>query len=390
MDASISSSSSVAGLHGGDLRSPNGELSSSPLLGGGRLPYRLNQQQQRQHGRTSVMDNGRSAYANNHYRTPNASSSMTSAESRINRLRPPVNLSPKKKSRVIIDLIDVVGSPSSPQRGEEGHDELYLAAAARKKRSLQRNIHTTNVYNKASSTTTSTSSVHGSSYSLSTQYSPPPRQQKRTRVGALQQHQQQQQQHQAPPPINHITLPSRGTQDGATITFGLLSLIDILNRNNYDNQGRRSRTNNDNSNNTRFCEGCYKSSMDKLYKPLDPTVFGAAATSCNSSSLQLPTTTTVSPIPLPYNHQPFHYLQNDNWSCGYRNLQMLLSSMLPTLHTVYPDGVPSINEIQITMEKLWKYGFDGRNAEHHEHALVGKQSWIGTVEVWYVLYFIYR
>ena len=137
MDASISSSSSVAGLHGGDLRSPNGELSSSPLLGGGRLPYRLNQQQQRQqqHGRTSVMDNGRSAHANNHhYRTPSTSSSMTSAESRINRLRPPVNLSPKKKSRVIIDLIDVVGSPSSPQRGEEGHDELYLAAAARKKR----------------------------------------------------------------------------------------------------------------------------------------------------------------------------------------------------------------------------------------------------------------
>ena len=139
MDASISSSSSVAGLHGGDLRSPNGELSSSPLLGG-RLPYRLNQQQQRQHGRTSVMDNGRSAYAtntnntcnNNHYRTPNTSSSMTSAESRINRLRPPVNLSPKKKSRVIIDLIDVVGSPSPPQQGEEGHDELYLAAAARK------------------------------------------------------------------------------------------------------------------------------------------------------------------------------------------------------------------------------------------------------------------
>ena len=127
--------------------------------------------------------------------------------------------------------------------------------------------------------------------------------------------------------------------------------------------------------------------MDKLYKPLDPTVFGAAASSC-SSSLQLPTTTPTPP--LPYNHQPFHYLQNDNWSCGYRNLQMLLSSMLPTLHTVYPNGVPSISEIQITMEKLWKFGFDGRNAEHHEHALVGKQSWIGTVEVWYVLYFIYR
>jgi hypothetical protein len=34
------------------------------------------------------------------------------------------------------------------------------------------------------------------------------------------------------------------------------------------------------------------------------------------------------------------------------------------------------------MEELWRHGFDVRNAEHHGHSLVGKQTWIGTVEVW--------
>ena len=50
-----------------------------------------------------------------------------------------------------------------------------------------------------------------------------------------------------------------------------------------------------------------------------------------------------------YNHQPLHYLQNDNWSCGYRNLQMMISSMLPAVRSIFPDGVPSVHEIQTTM-----------------------------------------
>jgi hypothetical protein len=56
--------------------------------------------------------------------------------------------------------------------------------------------------------------------------------------------------------------------------------------------------------------------------------------------------------------------------------------MMPTLHHVFPNGVPCVHEIQGTMEELWKHGFDVRNAEHHGHALVGKRTWIGTVEVW--------
>jgi len=91
-----------------------------------------------------------------------------------------------------------------------------------------------------------------------------------------------------------------------------------------------------------------------------------------------------------YNHQPLHYLQNDNWSCGYRNLQMMISSMLPAVRSIFPDGVPSVHEIQTTMEQLWKEGVDLESAKHHNYKLVGKQgrrAFIGTIEAW--AYFSY-
>lgn len=97
-------------------------------------------------------------------------------------------------------------------------------------------------------------------------------------------------------------------------------------------------------------------------------------------------------IPQPrYNHQPLHYQQNDNWSCGYRNLQMMISSMLPAARAVFPTGVPSIHEIQSTMEQMWKKGFDLESAQHHKYSLVGKTSqiaFIGTLEAWGYLSFL--
>mmetsp|Transcript_3943 Transcript_3943/g.9991 ORF Transcript_3943/g.9991 Transcript_3943/m.9991 type:complete len:494 (+) Transcript_3943:99-1580(+) len=150
-------------------------------------------------------------------------------------------------------------------------------------------------------------------------------------------------------PTSPINLPSRNTDDGATLTFGLLSLIDLLK-----------------DENTLTCEGSLCSSNNKLLNPI-------------SSSLS---------SELPFNHQPFHYLQSDNWGCGFRNLQMLISSMMPTLSSVFPEGVPSVEDIQRTMEILWRHGFDLRNAKHHKHSLVGKKTWIGTVEVWSYLSFM--
>ena len=155
--------------------------------------------------------------------------------------------------------------------------------------------------------------------------------------------------------VEHVNLPPRGTRDGATVTFGLLGLVDVLK-----------------GGNTLTCEGDPATSMTKLLEPVrGPPSHAGSTPSC----------------PIPYNRQPLHYLQDDNWSCGYRNLQMLISGMMPTLSDVFPGGVPCIEEIQRTMEELWGRGFDCRNAEHHGRSLVGKKTWIGTVEVWCVLRF---
>ena len=160
-------------------------------------------------------------------------------------------------------------------------------------------------------------------------------------------------------PNSHVYLSPRSMTDGTTVTFGLLGLVDVLK-----------------DANTLTCQGNIASSMTKLLAPIHhPPSLLSTCLSVSSSSLKMAAS-------IPFNHQPLHYLQNDNWSCGYRNLQMLLSGMMPTLRHVFPNGVPCVHEIQATMEQLWKHGFDVRNAEHHGRALVGKRTWIGTVEVW--------
>ena len=111
------------------------------------------------------------------------------------------------------------------------------------------------------------------------------------------------------------------------------------------------------------------------------TLTCAGSSGCSTLSSSLPQ----------YNHKPLHYQQNDNWSCGYRNLQMMISSMLPTLRSVFPEGVPSIYEIQTTMQQLWKAGFDESSADHYKHALfgkTGKNAMIGTLEAWSYLSYL--
>lgn len=179
---------------------------------------------------------------------------------------------------------------------------------------------------------------------------------------------------------HHLNLPARHCQrDGATITFGLLSLI-----NNVLKDG--------NSTLTCCCQGSVASSRSQLLlkrsmmhdHPTPPAPSSSTSSSLPSSSAVGYHHHQQQHHLLPYNHQPFHYLQHDNWSCGYRNLQMLLSSMMPSLLSIFPRGVPCIEEIQRTMEVLWSKGYDIRNAEHHKYSLVGKKTWIGTVEVWCV------
>lgn len=82
-----------------------------------------------------------------------------------------------------------------------------------------------------------------------------------------------------------------------------------------------------------------------------------------------------------------HFGQKDNWSCGYRNLQMLLSSIMPNVypnHPLFAEGrnrVPSINELQTLFEMSWEEGFDRDGADFYNHRLCGTNSVIGAVEV---------
>lgn len=80
-----------------------------------------------------------------------------------------------------------------------------------------------------------------------------------------------------------------------------------------------------------------------------------------------------------------HIQQKDKWSCGFRNLQMLLSFLLPSLklnHSVSTGlEIPSVIELQHQMEAAWNEGFDKDGAQHYHHTIVGKTAWIGAVEV---------
>lgn len=88
-----------------------------------------------------------------------------------------------------------------------------------------------------------------------------------------------------------------------------------------------------------------------------------------------------------------HIQQKDTWSCGFRNLQMLLTSLLPLVtseHSVFRSiaytadyrAVPSLTELQSYLEQCWAAGYDPKGAAHFHHRMVGKRNvWIGAVEV---------
>ncbi|XP_068590716.1 zinc finger-containing ubiquitin peptidase 1 isoform X2 [Cebidichthys violaceus] len=76
------------------------------------------------------------------------------------------------------------------------------------------------------------------------------------------------------------------------------------------------------------------------------------------------------------------------WGCGYRNLQMLLSS----LHTVdayaplLPEkAVPSIPQVQSMIEEAWRAGLDPHGASHFNQRLQGTRAWIGATEIYALL-----
>ena len=95
-----------------------------------------------------------------------------------------------------------------------------------------------------------------------------------------------------------------------------------------------------------------------------------------------------------------HIQQNDAWSCGFRNLQMMLSAVVPLLskdHSYYEQQpflrdagyvtIPSLKELQRLMERAWASGYDPKGSKHYGGKIVGKRTQIGAVEVSHCLVF---
>lgn len=75
----------------------------------------------------------------------------------------------------------------------------------------------------------------------------------------------------------------------------------------------------------------------------------------------------------------YHIRQRDRWSCGYRNLQMLLASRGGG------ENIPSLYALQENLQDAWKEGMDPRGALHYNYRIIGKKEWIGAVEVCTIL-----
>ncbi|KAG5856919.1 hypothetical protein ANANG_G00013020 [Anguilla anguilla] len=83
-----------------------------------------------------------------------------------------------------------------------------------------------------------------------------------------------------------------------------------------------------------------------------------------------------------------HYSSSDGdrgWGCGYRNFQMLLSSLhkMEVYKGCFTDGtVPSIPRVQALLEEAWKQGVDPQGASHFSRKLQGSSAWIGATEIY--------
>ncbi|KAK7885896.1 hypothetical protein WMY93_025517 [Mugilogobius chulae] len=86
-----------------------------------------------------------------------------------------------------------------------------------------------------------------------------------------------------------------------------------------------------------------------------------------------------------------HFCSSDGdrgWGCGYRNFQMLLSSLLrlDQYSDVLTDmAVPSIPRVQALIEKAWAEGLDPHGASHFRNKLQGTRAWIGATEIYSLL-----
>ncbi|KAJ8005385.1 hypothetical protein DPEC_G00146070 [Dallia pectoralis] len=72
------------------------------------------------------------------------------------------------------------------------------------------------------------------------------------------------------------------------------------------------------------------------------------------------------------------------WGCGYRNFQMLLSSLhrMEPYKTRISGSVPSIPQVQVLIEGAWREGLDPQGAIQFNQQLQGTRAWIGATEIY--------
>ncbi|XP_072251098.1 zinc finger-containing ubiquitin peptidase 1 isoform X2 [Leuresthes tenuis] len=86
-----------------------------------------------------------------------------------------------------------------------------------------------------------------------------------------------------------------------------------------------------------------------------------------------------------------HYCSSagdQGWGCGYRNFQMLLSSLHRTdeySSLLQGKPVPSVPRVQSMIEEAWKEGLDPQGASHFSQRVRGTRGWIGATEIYILL-----
>lgn len=88
--------------------------------------------------------------------------------------------------------------------------------------------------------------------------------------------------------------------------------------------------------------------------------------------------------PLPHISQ-ISVEEGSNWSCGYRNIQMLCCSLvkIEKFRRILFNGtgdIPDIFGIQTWIEKAWIAGFDEEGSRDFNRSLLGSRDWIGATE----------
>mmetsp|Transcript_59433 Transcript_59433/g.109978 ORF Transcript_59433/g.109978 Transcript_59433/m.109978 type:complete len:392 (-) Transcript_59433:49-1224(-) len=76
----------------------------------------------------------------------------------------------------------------------------------------------------------------------------------------------------------------------------------------------------------------------------------------------------------------------DNWSCGYRNVQMLTGHLLNRhdirhwAPQIFNGAVPGVEALQGELDRLWSMGYDPEGCAQLGGAVTGTRRWIGTTE----------